>query len=326
MIIGFLVAEASAPQEREVTVITMQPAVTLAGTLTLPPEEEPSAVVVMLTGSGAQTRDEEVAGHKIFKVLAQRLAEGGVATLRCDDRGVGDSTGRLSTATLADLAGDVEAMIAAVDSLLLGVPVGVLGHSEGALVGIMVAASLPAKCSFLVTLGGPAWSGDSIIMSQARAMAVAATGRWDGEAQQRSYMELLKGPMPDMGAFSAIYYDLANSLGEMAALPAVKEQLTAQVRAMCTPHYRSFLRYDPAQDIAAITIPWLALQGDKDVQVLPANLSTIQQLNPRATTILLEGHNHLFQEGSMGSLQEYPQLGDPSQATTDAILRFLASP
>ncbi len=95
---------------------------------------------------------------------------------------------------------------------------------------------------------------------------------------------------------------------------------------MVSPWYRDMLRYNPAADIAAVNVPWLALNGDKDMQVLPDNLTTIAELNPAVDVRLINGHNHLFLQCQTGMVQEYSSLpGDISEKTLQIIAEWLDS-
>lgn len=309
--------------EREVTVVNAADGVKLAGTLSYPESGEPRAAVIMASGSGQQNRDEEILGHRPFKVIAEFLGERGYAVLRMDDRGCGGSGGDFAKAVNVDFVGDVAAGLDYLDSCYTSIPVGVMGHSEGGTTAIKTAVGNP-RCDFIVTLAAPAWPGDSIIMSQGRAIAVAMSGKWDAEMQQRMYLDIAKSEMPSFQARMAIYADLANYLGESAKLPAVQEQINAQVDVMVSPWYRDMLRYDPADDIVRVAVPWLALNGEKDMQVLPANLTTIAQLNPRVTTMLLPGLNHLMQRCVTGMPQEYVTIAeDISPDALEAIAKWL---
>lgn len=315
---------ASAFTAREVTVANHTDGVQLAGTLTLPDNKaKPRAALVLATGSGAQDRDETVFSHKPFKVIAETLADRGYAVLRMDDRGVGASTGDRSTVTTASNVRDVEAGLAWLDSAFTGVPAGVLGHSEGGQIAMRIGAENP-KCRFIISLAGPAWRGDSIVMSQSRAIATAVTGRWDAEDRQRALLKTAASTMPDYVARPMMIAEISKELGEAASLPQVQEQISQQIDAMLSPWYREFLRYDPAADIRAVKVPWLALNGEKDLQVLPANLTTIKQLCPAATVVELPGHNHLFQHATTGLMNEYATLPESiSEETLKAILDWL---
>lgn len=309
--------------ERDVTVVNRSAGVELGGTLTLP-AGKPRAALVLATGSGAQNRDEEILGHKPFKVIADRLGEAGYAVLRMDDRGVGSSTGDATTTTTADYASDLRCALASLDSLVGDdVPRGVLGHSEGGSAAIMLGAD--SACSFIITLAAPAWPGDSIIMSQSRVLATSTLGGWEAEGQQRRLMDLVKSPMSDAMLQPLLYATIAGEYGEAASMPAVQTQLNAVAKAMCSPSYRYIVKYDPAAAISAVGVPWLALQGSKDTQVLVGNIDTICRLNPSVVAVVLEGHNHLFQRCTTGLVNEYATIGeDISEETLQAILEFLS--
>lgn len=308
-------------EEREVMVCNKSAGIELAGTLALP-DSGPHALLVMATGSGQQTRDEEIFGHKIFKDIADFLAKRGYATLRLDDRGAGDSGGVFANATTDDFAGDIASAIEAMRSDYPTVPCGVLGHSEGGSIAIKLASA--GMCDFIVTLAAPAWKGDSIIMSQARAIANAQTGRWDKESLQRSLLDIAQSEMPAGLARPIFISTLAKDLGEAAKLPQVQQQLAASADLMLSDWYRQLLRYDPAEDIKNISVPWLALNGERDTQVLPGNLTTIATLNPKARLILLPGHNHLFQHCSTGLVNEYSTIAESISAETlEAIATWL---
>lgn len=309
--------------EREIVVTNPLDGVKLAGTLSIPTGNRPRAAVVLASGSGQQNRDEEIMGRRPFKAIADYLGERGYAVLRMDDRGCGGSGGDFSAAVNADFVGDISAGLGYLDSLYESVPVGVIGHSEGGTTAIRVAVG-HRQCDFIVTLAAPAWPGDSIIMSQGRAIAEAMSGKWEAERQQRMYLDIAKSDMPSFQARTAIYADVAGNLGESAKLPAVQNQLNAHVNVMVSPWYRDMLRYDPADDIRRVKVPWLALNGDKDMQVLPANFETIQGLNSRVKTVLLQGINHLMQSCATGLPQEYVTITeDISPSVLEAIAGWL---
>ena len=142
--------------------------VRLAGTLTVPQGAAPFPLVVMITGSGPQNRDEDILGFKIFQVIADRLARQGIAVYRYDDRGVGGSTGNLASATTPDFAGDALAALAALKSRseVDAKRIGMLGHSEGATVAA-IAASRSADVSFVVLLAPPGARGEDMLRQQA---------------------------------------------------------------------------------------------------------------------------------------------------------------
>lgn len=298
--------------------------ITLGGTLVVP-QDRPKAALVMATGSGQQNRDEEILGHRPFKRIAEYLGERGYAVLRLDDRGIGASGGEFKGSTNADFVTDISAAVAYVDSLYKGcVPVGVLGHSEGGTTAIKIGAH-NSLCRFIITLAAPAWPGDSIVMSQTRAIAVGQTGRWDAEPIQRRILDYAKGNLSVAIAQSMIIQTLAEQVGpEAAKLPQVQEQFVAAANVMLSPWYREFMRYNPEKDIKAVNIPWLALNGSKDVQVVVENLATIRELNTNVTTVVLKDHNHLFQHCTSGLTDEYASLPeDISEETLTIISEWL---
>lgn len=150
----------------------------LSGTLTWPEGydgKKPVPVVIMVSGSGLQNRDEEVFGHKPFLVLADRLARNGIASLRYDDRGTGKSTGDASKATTSDFMKDAAAGLELLRSMEGKFSrVGVIGHSEGGLIAFMLAAD--GMTDFIVSMAGTGVKGDTIIAGQSND-ALRRTGR-----------------------------------------------------------------------------------------------------------------------------------------------------
>lgn len=308
-------------KSKDVTVVNPEAGIELAGTLTAPSDAAPRGAVLLVSGSGAQNRDEELMGHRPFRAIAEHLSANGYAVLRVDDRGTGASTGCFDGATTDDFVSDAAACLAFLDSCWSDVPRGIIGHSEGGIVAVRSAVGNP-RCNFIVTIGGPAWSGDSIIMSQARAVATAMSGRWEGEQLQRRVLDIVKMPVSAPIATMMLYPLLAGQLGAAADLPEVRESLSQQIKVLTSPWYRAFVAYNPAAVIAAVRVPYTAINGERDFQVLPANLETISRLNPEAQTVLLPGLNHLMLECRTGLVQEYPLLsGDMAPAALDAVLK-----
>lgn len=307
----------------EASVINHTDSITLAGTLTTPADSHPRAAIVMATGSGAQNRDEEIFSHKPFKVIAEYLAGNGYAVLRMDDRGTAHSEGDFTSATTDDFVTDIAAGLEILAERFPNMQKGVIGHSEGGTIAIKT-ASRNRLCSFIVTLAAPAWQGDSIIMSQSRAMAVGLTGKWDMETQQREILDIVKSDLNDLQTRMSLSFLLPKIFGESANLPQAKAMIAKQTDTLTSRWYRDMVRYNPECDIKAVGCPWLALNGAKDTQVLPANLETIKTLNPITDTKLLDGHNHLFQTCTTGLPDEYPSAGQsPSPETLAIILKWL---
>lgn len=300
---------------QEVRIPNADAGITLAGTLTTP--VSPKAVCVLATGSGPQDRDETILGHKPFKVLSDTLSKYGYAVLRMDDRGVGDSGGVFEGSTLDDFVSDIAAGVAYVDSVYKDLPVCVIGHSEGGSIAIRLAAT-DSRVDMIATLAAPAWRGDSVIMSQAREMATRTLGRWDKEGLQRRLLDIAMSDASDASARMSLQYVLMSQ--PEASIPQVRDGFIQSAKAMSGPYYRRMLRYDPAEDMGRLKIPWLALNGDRDVQVLCANLQTISECAPHADTVVMEGHNHLFQHCTTGMPDEYASLPEDISAETLAAI------
>jgi uncharacterized protein len=281
--------------------------ISLAGTLTIPAGAGPFPAVMLITGSGAQDRNESIVDHQPFLVLADHLTRKGIAVLRADDRGVGKSGGNFATATTVDFASDVEAGLAflrsrrEVDQQRLGL----IGHSEGGMIAPMVAARNSAV-HFIVLMAGPGVPGDEIIVEQARLISLASGMAPEiaqrGAEQQRSVLEIIKREK-DASALEAALRERLTALG----LPPA--QIDLQLKALTAPWYRYFVSYDPAPSLAALTCPVLAINGEKDLQVPPAqNLPAIRRAlasNPSAQVEEIPGVNHLFQPAKTGLPAEY---------------------
>lgn len=283
--------------------------VRLAGTLTLPEGKGPFPAVVLIAGSGANGRDEKVFGHALFLVLADHLTRHGVAVLRFDKRGVGQSTGDFATATSTDFAADTEAGAAYLRSRpeIDRRRIGLIGHSEGGVIAPMVADRDPA-IAFLVLMAGPGVRGDQIIMAQSRAIAAASgappAALDAGQAMQRRFLDALMAAKDQSAAETAVRAVLKGAMPDAA--------IEAQVKVATSPWYRSFIAYDPAPALQHLRIPVLALIGSKDLQVpadqnLPALRAALAG-DPRAEVAELPGLNHLFQEATTGAPTEYGQI------------------
>lgn len=305
----------------EVTVHNHKDSVTLAGTLTLPEGKGPFPAVVLVTGSGPQNRDEELMGHKPFAVIADYLTRRGIAVLRCDDRGVGGSTGDFGAATTADFTRDA---LAAFDYLAARPEVarkktGIIGHSEGGTAVFMAAAQNP-KVAFVVSLAGAAVRGDSILLKQ-NGDILRAQGAPDSAAS--AYVDVLRDIFRLQERYPVEYLQthrdsLANVLflaGPKASLP---EPMRQNALTVLVTQQQVWMRYfkqnDPKPYILATRCPVLAINGMKDTQVdAPTNLGLIERYaaqsgNKRVTVKAYEELNHLFQHAVTGSPNEYAQI------------------
>jgi hypothetical protein len=299
--------------------------VTLACTFARPAGSGKAPAVVLLTGSGAQDRNETLLGHKPFLVLSDALARRGVASLRCDDRGVGGSGGSLRTARMADLVADARAMAAKLKSLPGVNParVGCVGHSEGGI--IAPAAAAGQKGGPVVLLAGPATPLEQVLREQLRALLLAEGGTEEAIAAaakpQAAVIEGLRAAAPGS--------DPAPSVQAAAEAAGVSPDVAkAQAAQFGTPLMRDLLEYDPAPTLAALRRPVLALFGGKDAQV-PAGsngaaATAALARNRKAEVRVMEGLNHLFQPAVTGGLSEYMRIETTmAPEALDAISAFI---
>jgi hypothetical protein len=289
---------------------------TLAGTLTSPEGAGPFPAVLLLSGSGPQDRDETIAGHKPFLLLADRLTRAGFAVLRTDDRGVGGSRGDLGQATYDDLAADALAGVA----FLQGRPevdggrIGLLGHSEGGYLAPLVTQRAAGAVSFEVLVAGPAVRGQDVLELQNRTiLEQAGASPAQVEAQVAYVRELSR--LLAAGDDDAARQLARNRIAEqMAALPADQRPTPEEVEAQLpvSPAFRSFVAYDPAPALASLHVPVLAFFGGKDLQVPPSQSEPAMRAllagDPAATVRVLPGLNHLMQPATTGSPTEYASI------------------
>ena len=294
----------------------------LAGTLTLPTEGGPFPAVLLITGSGAQDRDETVFYHRPFLVLADYLTRRGIAVLRADDRGFGESTGDFNVATSEHFVDDALAGFAYLKSHPEIDPdkIGLIGHSEGGLIAPIAAVRDP-QIAFIVMLAGPGIQTLELLDLQRRAIS-RAEGASDEELEvavnwfQQAHAIVLDEP--DDGATWRQLRDLYNGLeeAEKGLLDWPPDVLELVISQLVTPWYRYFLAYDPAPVLEQVSCPVLALNGSKDVQVTPReNLAGIEAAferggNPDVTLVELPDLNHFFQTAETGAVSEYVEISE----------------
>jgi pimeloyl-ACP methyl ester carboxylesterase len=308
-------------KEEEVTVENKAAGITLAGTLTEPDSGGPSPAVVLITGSGPENRNEEVFGHRPFLVLADYLTRQGIAVLRCDDRGVGKSTGDAKTANTADLATDAKAEFEYLKTRPDIDPkrIGLLGHSEGGIIAPIVANQTP-DVAFVVLMAGTGLPGDSVLMLQsylvAKAEGAADSTLAKNAATERKLLDIAKSAS-DTAAAAAERRLLLKQAAQSVpsdSLSASNQAVDQQIKALLTPWFRYFLSYDPRPALTKLKQPVLALVGGKDVQVAPKeNLAAIEAAlkaggNKDFEVKELPGLNHLFQTANTGSVGEYTKI------------------
>lgn len=301
-------------------------AIKLAGTVTLPEKEGKNEypAVILVSGSGAQDRDETIEDHKLFLVIADALTRQGYAVLRYDDRGTAKSTGDFATATTDDFAMDVEGVIrfAKTHPEINPKKVFVLGHSEGGIIAPTVAHWNPDLAG-IIMLAGPGYSGDKILEQQSERIeelsGVPSSVRKASLAMRQEIHGMLQNGIESTNQVNEIraavekYWPAlrASSAGDEAADQARIDDLTNGLKVLQTPWFQRFLAYDPAPTMMLVQCPVLGLWGELDSQVIPQpNLSRIEEAvirggNTRATLLVLPGLNHLFQPATTGSPEEY---------------------
>lgn len=294
--------------------VTYSGGVTIAGTLTAPEGDGPFPAVLLLTGSGPQDRDETIAGHKPFLLIADTLTRAGYAVLRVDDRGVGGTGGVLADAKYDELAGDVAAGLAYLRSRpdIKADQVGLLGHSEGGYLAPYVAMMQQHKPDFVILMAGPAVSGRDVLIEQNELILRAA-----GASQQQ---------IDDQVAFITRYADLIIAGDFAQAQDLAKARVSElggsaqQAPDIANENTRSLLSYDPSPTLSALTVPVLAVYGGLDLQVPPEQSEPVLRHlvagNPDATVQTFQYLNHLMQPATSGLPTEYATI----ETTIDPVV------
>lgn len=311
-------------------------------TITIPAGTGPFPAAVLITGSGAQDRNETILGHQSFAVIADYLTLNGFIVLRVDDRGVGKSTGLFSEATSADFATDVNTSV----DYLLSRPevdkskVGLIGHSEGGMIAPIVATERN-DINFIILLAGPGVKITDLMAEQA-----AAVMRSSGinEKATTTYKLLYK----EVAAITVAATDTNSAFTNAKAAAeqwasttnksilkdlGMKEQdnrstfVISLVRVMSTKWFKYFLQFDPQVYLEKLTCKVLALNGDKDIQVIAKqNLDGIKTSLKKSKATAVEinelpGLNHLFQSCKKCTVQEYGELEESFSPTALTMMK-----
>ena len=302
--------------EQEIEFENKSANIKLAGTLTLPRTKTPFPVVVLISGSGPQDRNESLLGHQPFLVLADHLTRQGIAVLRFDDRGVAKSKGNFSAATSQDFATDVLSAVAYLKTRKEINPkkIGLIGHSEGGLIAPMCATK-SSDISFIVLMAGPGVTGEEVLYEQSRLLMLAEGSTADEAARNRKLQEkmfaVLKEEKVEATAEKKLRDVMVSHIGEMSeaqkkAADANPGALVSQIKAVNNPWFRFFVTYDPRPALRQIKIPVLAINGELDLQVsskqnLPEIAKALKTAgNKKFKTVELPKLNHLFQPTKQG--------------------------
>lgn len=273
---------------------------TFNGTLTLPENySKNTPVVLMVTGSGQQNRDEELFSHKPFAVIADALARQGIASLRYDDRGWGDKSVNFADFTTDDFRQDAAAAIPLLRKRFN--KVGILGHSEGGTIAMMLAAE--GKADFIVSLAGMAISGkETLIMQNRQAMSAIGLPKETVD----SYCNSISKALDEIASGKK-----ASEINIDDVPVALKPVTIKALQQADTPYIRHFLTVDAGKLLPEIKCPVLALNGTKDTQVdCDANTTRIEKglANCKHSIKKIDGVNHLFQHCNTGIVTEYQQI------------------
>jgi len=329
-------------EEKEVSYTNVEQGFSLGGTLTLPEGEGPFPAAILVSGSGSQNRDEEIFGHKPFKLLADQLTRGGIAVLRYDDRGVGSSGGSAAESTTGDLAGDARSAFEYLlsNNIIDHSKIGIIGHSEGGMIAFMLASS-HEDIAFIISLAGPGVDGKTILLEQSDYITslsgVAPSIREDNRIVMSTVYDIMMAN-ESYQTWEKEVLDFANKFYSEKDMDYYSEEdiergkrnLLASIPESSYAWMRYFVMFDPAPLFNSIKCPVLALNGEKDCQVLPEkNIQSIKNGllaagNINTLTMILPGLNHLFQNCETGLPNEYGILEETfDQKTLDMMSEWI---
>lgn len=290
---------------RDVDITVTNGDVVLAGSLRLPETGGPFPAFVLLTGTGPQDRDETIAGRPVFAALASALAEQGIASLRLDDRGVGESGGDFAAATPQIFAGDAAAALAVLRARpeIDAGRVGLLGHSEGSVTAFLAARS--ADADFILTLAGMTSRADQVLFEQGEAIVRAGGGGDEAVGRTRAIQE----EIIELARTTPVAQLPAEIEAAMLARGQSEQMARAKAQTWGLPWFPALLEIDTPALIDAYDGPVTALYAEHDLQVLPGPQSAVAREalsdNPHARVETVPGVNHLFQDSETGRMEEY---------------------
>ena len=300
----------------------------LYGTLTMPDDNiSQTPVVLLVSGSGTQNRDEEIFDHKPFAVLADYLARNGIASLRYDDRGFDKSTGLSPNPTTYENSMDALGGINYLKEK--GFPnIGIIGHSEGGLIADKVAND-GNLIDFIVEIGGPAVPGDSILIFQNEFLLK------DGgmpDEYLAMYIDAMKGMMESQKDTNPVAFDETKyvifspeNLSNPVLAPLARN--LRETFSDLAPWLKYFINYDPIHDIKNISVPILMLYGGNDTQVPPSlNVPVLNENFPGINVKVYPELNHLMQHSKTGKITEYADIEETiSPEVLKDITEFILS-
>lgn len=315
------------PYTERDTVFISSDGTELAGTLTMPPEAagKKCPIIVMVTGSGPQNRDEEIFEHRPFAVIADYLARNGVASFRYDDRGTASSKGNYSVATIETFKADAESALRFAKSLPGVGKAGILGHSEGGTLAILIAAE--RKPDFIISLAGMATpSKETLLAQNIRSLDQLGIIGSQREASIRLIETLFDKISEQHRRGQSTPIDVELICKEKSLdVPAVVVESVKRNNQTRNPYFDSLVSLDPTESLKKIKCPVLAINGTRDVQVnVDANLKAFKTNVANVEIRRMEGLNHLMQHATTGEISEYSEISETiSPDVLEIILDFI---
>ena len=308
--------------EKDICIDNIKGNSVLCGTLTLPDAGKKHGLVILVSGSGAQDRNEEIAGHQPFKIIADYLTNNGIAVFRYDDRGFGKSKGDMMNATTYDFMTDAYAIV----EFFKDYPgidadnIGIAGHSEGGMIALMLAAKYPKDIAYIISLAGPAVDIFDLMLLQNEEIS-KASGIGDDDLiwlremnielfnlaiKSKNTSELRSGVVKIFDEYSKGLDE--NKINEYQLNQA---GINRTVMQLSSEWMKYFLAFKPSKYLKKIKVPICVIIGDKDIQVkAEPNIEAYKNLYNKKKVSLFETHNiqnlnHLFQYCEQGTVEEY---------------------
>jgi pimeloyl-ACP methyl ester carboxylesterase len=276
-----LLGQTPPPVSADEAIVVATPTLTLAGSLRLPAATGKVPVALIIAGSGPTNRDGNSrmlpGNNNAYKLLAEALAAEGIASVRYDKRGIGDSVApgmKEADLRFEMYVDDAAAWIARLRSDPRFATITVIGHSEGSLIGMLAASR--AKADAYVSLAGIARPAGQVLRDQLRPQIGAMADLWQQNETILTSLEAgkLVDPLPT----------------PFASVPG----LAALYRPSVQPYLISWLKYTPSTEIAKLSMPVLILQGSTDIQVNPAEAHALKAAAPTAQLVVVDGMNHVM--------------------------------